>query len=436
MTPGTSLLTPGPSNSKVADASGPGAKELFASPAASASENVSSQTSAFQSSNTPQQTASPLASETDPSQQPLAGIQTNQDGSTPTHLTPPPSGIARTKSAEEMFDEGPPVAREQSPVPKDPILAQPPTEQMAQLSLPERARTMSADELFAEPAPSENQPTSETTAPETASSQLQSPYERTSQNGAQEPAAGSGSAEEAFGFNQSLVQTTENIGAASAQSPFEVFGAEPPQNWIASSPDHPQFSTQTGHVAGTPSSVRTPADVFGAPPTNDAAVSKPLIQVSSEVGTATNDTAVPQIESPEEVFGAPPATMAVLQVPVQSTAEFFGAPPPQSTGFSRSPAQSPEEVFGAPPTTELDLSQPPVASGSSSPNVDGGNEEKMAEVPLTEVPLSPGFPHTQSATPTSNDQPPNAPADSGPSSGAESLFAAIGLPPPPMSSRR
>ena len=374
MTPGAALGTPGGFGLNPSSVTSPGseAKDLFSSPPRTVSDATSSvgvgYTSptgdAVPSLSSPQGPSNPMSQPSSSDAQHLdgQGVEGSTSssaqalfgaapGSTLTTAAGQPSTISPSKSAEELFGEGPPV--EQSDHRDDTLNSEPAVHPSPQVETPGRVRAMSADELFAAPAPSPQQPTSETSAPD---SQPAVSYSSSTVNSMPQGqdflgsgTAGSGSAEDVFGA--SAVESS-----VVAPAPHHVTGMSGGQ---------PSMSQGQDHVASASAS-----DVFG---------------VSG--GTAGSGSA-------EQVFGAAPVREEMAS---------------QST------------------------SQDQPAREATTTDFDGESEEFMTEVPLT-----PGRESRTSmqAEGASSQQVQSQPSTSAAPSGAESLFAAIGLPPPPMSSRR
>ena len=392
MTPGTTLETPGalgvnPSSSNAIP--GTEAKELFSSPPAAGSSATPDVNNTPMTGNSAALSPSPQApsnshSQTTPAyaQQP-ARLDPVGSTSSPAQAlfgaipgptsaataTEQPSTIPHSKSAEELFGEGPPVEQHGHQQVTG-LTAEPTVQTSAPAELPERARTMSADELFAAPAPSPQQPTSETSA-----------------------------ADSQFEANQ----PSYNMGTSAPQG--QALG----NNGVASD----VFARAGGGSAGSGSAEQA----FGAG----------LVQ-----STGPMPVSQPNIDR----SGGQPS-MSQVQAPVGSAnaSDFFGGPSRGTAGSG-----SAEQVFGTAasqdPMPQQPASQDRTHVEETTTGVDGESEDLM-----TEVPLSPrvagsekrGSLLAESKAPQSvNSQPVQ---DTAPS-GGESLFAAIGLPPPPVSSRR
>jgi hypothetical protein len=249
------------------------------------------------------------------------------------------------------------------------------------------------------------------------------------------------SASDAFASSAATTTTTEATMPASVA---DAFGAPPPSETETAAP--------TAEVATESSSA--PADAFSAPPSSETTTATPTTEVATESSTPT-PTPTPAPISASDAFSAPPP----------SAADAFGAPPPSdtttatptttATGTTSSPFFAPrqrsisaDELFAEnPPASsatghENDTTTPATATPqkaeptTSVEEIDDGDEDMMDDVPL-----SPTLQRPVSSAPTADtgvpslDTQPNNPTPA-PDGGAESLFAAIGMPPPPFSARK
>eukprot|EP00934_Nitzschia_sp_Nitz4_P005097 Nitzschia sp. Nitz4//scaffold14_size191712//122492//125170//NITZ4_001736-RA/size191712-processed-gene-0.279-mRNA-1//1//CDS//3329536966//5087//frame0 len=217
-----------------------------------------------------------------------------------------------------------------------------------------------------------------------------------------------------------------------------------------------ELFAEDGPAAPTPT---TPADTFAAPPSTGS------IPVPAPAGFAERSI------SADELFGAAPAAEPVVEsVPPTPAAETsFGSPVSSGQVPIPSPAGQPvarsisaDELFEAAPPTEPTVSTPaPAAVNAFAPpsSLNAGNTPSMnandlfgAAPPVTETPaagVSTPAPATEEPPTLSNPdglmddiplspelQRPPAAAPASANEGAESLFAAIGMPPPPFSAKK
>jgi hypothetical protein len=306
---------------------------------------------------------------------------------------PQPIVIARQKSAEEMFGEDAPS--------ESPMQHQPFQEPEQSSASPTPKCAMSAGELFGNDEPP---------------AQLQ-----------QEPQQPSGfpDLKRAMGAEE-LFDTDEP--PAQEQEPVQSFRIPEPKR--AMSADE-MFGTDE-----PPAQEQEPVQSFGIP--------EPKRAMSADEMFGTDEPPA-QEQEPVQSFGIPEPKRAM------SADEMFGEEPPaDSTPAAEKSAavESFEPTKGAEKLladVSLDDTPPGLATPDARPaqNESEPNQEKAAddldgEEDMLDVPLSPraGTGGTQSEA--TNPKPPMATqtAPTGEDNGGDSLFAAIGMPPPPFSSKR
>jgi len=152
----------------------------------------------------------------------------------------------------------------------------------------------------------------------------------------------------------------------------------------------------------------------------------------------------------------PPQAQApdpAIQPDTSSTAEqLFDAPPSASDEIPEKPhAQAPdpavqldtsstaEQLFDAPPSASAETPEKPPQASLPGPSQGGLDEDGMMDdVPLSpelQRPVAEGTPTAVNGVPSLSSSPPRAAAPAT-EDNADSLFAAIGMPPPPFSARK
>ena len=336
------------------------------------------------------------------------GITAHSAEPTSPFAIPQPLGISLGKGAEELFGED---ASSESPIQQQPV-----REPEQPFAFPEPQRAMSADELFGNDKPPSDSPMQ--------------------QQPVREP-------EQPFAFPE----------PNRAMSADELFGNNEP-------PAQQQQESQQPSRFSEPKLVMSTDELFGtdAPPAKEQEPEQPLVipephrAVSVDELFATDEEPPAQqqpAQDPVQSFGIPEPKRAM------SAHEMIGEEPPAD---STPPAEKYAAVERVEPTNgaeelladvSLDDAPPgPVAPDAGTmQNASEPNQEKVAddldgEEEMLDVPLSPRrLPAAEKGvTPSkaTNSTPPMAAqtAPLGVDNSGESLFAAIGMPPPPFSSRR
>jgi hypothetical protein len=420
MTPGTALETPSGgfssfnNEARPIDTSDLDAKELFACPPPNTATAVAPvDASSLFASAPPEQQQQQNSAQQSPHQQPqsaeaLFGMASPSMSSPPFGLVPPPAGdLQRTKSAEEMFDEGPPdIATPQSNQPELsenlPILQ---GHQEQQPDNPPPQQQPYQYQEYEQPLPAFQE------------------YER--------PLV------DAYNDSQpSMAPLSMDGGGGGGDEPPFRARAMRANELFASSFEEPKgalYPTESTPVV-IPAAPKSAEEVFSeiplptAPKSTEEAFAESRYEGNSGSYVAMQPPSIPQ----------PYHASAVASITSMGggggAADFFGGGPGGSAGSG-----SAEQVFGAAPIVQTHEEQP--AATLTAVESYGGEENE--EEDMTEVPLSPGGVFAKSpllAVPTQQQQPQNqspvVPQSTPAASSAESLFAAIGLPPPPMSYRR